>query len=73
MGAIKELMSSYKDAHGCYPENNDELWEWNRQRDLDRASAEQHESMEGGERPTTALVVAASAAVALATLAIAMI
>lgn len=62
MGRIQQLSELFKDAHGRYPSDSEELFSWNSQRT--------HESMKGGERPTTALVVVASDIVALALMAI---
>ena len=71
MGAIKELMASYKDAHGVEPRNIAALFAWSNPQPAFVASA--CESMKGGERPTTALVVVAAPVVALALAAIALI
>ena len=60
MGAIKELMSSYKDAHGEEPRSTEDMLAWKRR------EPKAHESMEGGKRPTTALAVIVSDLVALA-------
>lgn len=64
MGAIKELMSSYKDAHGEEPRSTEAMLAWRFREPV------VHESMKGGDRPTTALAVIVSPIVALAIVAI---